>query len=353
LHKGDQVAIVSLSQGTLGENFAHHQRQLGIQRLQEFGLRPVFMDNTLRGINYLKTHPQARAQDLKQAFADEQIKGIFAAIGGEDAFKLAPYLLEDEKFKQNVLHHPKLFSGFSDTTVNHLMFYQIGMQSFYGPNFLNDLAELGPQLLPYTKRTLEHYFVNSTQTTVEASTVWYEERTDFSAAQVGTLRPQHKDEGYVVLRGHGLVEGRLLGGCIETLTDLLVGSRYHEEIAINSKYQIFPSVQEWQDKILFIETSENQPTPDKYRKLLNILKTAGVLQAVKAIIVGKPQNKKYYTEYQQVLLDMTDLEQTPILYNCNFGHAYPRAALPYGAQAQIDFYQRSLTIIEPWFQDVD
>ncbi|MGL5884961.1 MAG: LD-carboxypeptidase, partial [Bombilactobacillus sp.] len=41
--------------------------------------------------------------------------------------------------------------------------------------------------------------------------------------------------------------------------------------------------------------------------------------------------------------------QTPILYNCNFGHAYPRTALPYGCQAQIDFDNRTLKTVEPWF----
>ncbi|GAF41723.1 hypothetical protein JCM14202_3679 [Agrilactobacillus composti DSM 18527 = JCM 14202] len=38
LKPGDQVGIVSLSQGTLGEDFAAHQRQLGVKRLEELGL---------------------------------------------------------------------------------------------------------------------------------------------------------------------------------------------------------------------------------------------------------------------------------------------------------------------------
>ena len=94
LHKGDQVAIVSLSAGTLGEDFASHQRKLGVHRLQQLGLQPVFMPNALKGIDYLKQHPQARAQDLKAAFANPEIKGIFAAIGGIDTYRLMPYLID-------------------------------------------------------------------------------------------------------------------------------------------------------------------------------------------------------------------------------------------------------------------
>ena len=63
----DQVAIVSLSAGTLGEAFAAHQRKLGIKRLEDMGLTPRFMPNALRGRDYLNAHPEARAADLKTA----------------------------------------------------------------------------------------------------------------------------------------------------------------------------------------------------------------------------------------------------------------------------------------------
>lgn len=42
------------------------------------------------------------------------------------------------------------------------MFYKLGLNTFYGPNGLNDLAELGPSLLPYTKDALMHYFMDLT-----------------------------------------------------------------------------------------------------------------------------------------------------------------------------------------------
>ncbi len=84
LHSHDQVAIVSLSAGTLGEAFAAHQLQLGIARLKAMGLQPCFMPNALRGRAYLKDHPEARAADLKAAFVDPAIKAIICAIGGDD-----------------------------------------------------------------------------------------------------------------------------------------------------------------------------------------------------------------------------------------------------------------------------
>ena len=155
LSVGDQVAIVSLSSGILGEDFCKHQIELGVKRLESFGLKPVFMANALKGIEYLKAHPEARAADLKEAFFNNDIKGIICVIGGDDTYRLLPYLMEDEVFIKKVKERPKLFTGYSDTTINHLMFYKLGMQTFYGPNFLCDLAELGSEMLPYTKTAFE------------------------------------------------------------------------------------------------------------------------------------------------------------------------------------------------------
>ena len=85
LKKGDKVAIVSLSSGMLGEEFCSHNIEIGVKRLKEYGLLPVFMPNARKGITYLKAHPEARAQDLKDAFFDDSIRGIICAIGGAGA----------------------------------------------------------------------------------------------------------------------------------------------------------------------------------------------------------------------------------------------------------------------------
>ena len=155
LKKGDKVAIVSLSSGMLGEEFCSHNIEIGVKRLEAYGLKPVFMPNALKGIQYLKDHPEARASDLKEAFLDDSIAGIICAIGGDDTYRLLPCLMEDTEFIEAVQNHPKLFTGFSDTTINHLMFYQLGLSTYYGPNFICDLGEIADEMLPYTQVAFE------------------------------------------------------------------------------------------------------------------------------------------------------------------------------------------------------
>ena len=350
LSKGDKVAIVSLSSGLMGEEFSKHQLPLGIKRLEEFGLVPVFMPNSLKGIEYLNQHPEARAQDLKDAFFDESIKGIICAIGGDDTYRLLPYLMEDETFTNTVKQSPKLFSGYSDTTINHLMFFKLGMTSFYGPNFICDLAEMGDEMLPYTKESFMRYFDNSPNYEILSSDLWYEERTDFSDASVGRDRISHKEErGYEVLQGEGKVRGELLGGCLESLYDILKGTRHSDERETCEKYGIFPEKEIWKDKILFIETCEEKPEPELFRKELMALKERGVFEAISGIVVGKPQDEAYYEEYKPILVDVVGNKNLPILYNVNFGHAHPKCILPYGAMAELDLDNKKITIIESMF----
>lgn len=114
------IAIVSLSSGTIGEDFVKHEVDIGMKRLNDFGLNVTFMPHTLKGIEYIKTHPAERAEDLLQAFQNPDIDMILCAIGGDDTYRLLPYLFEHNELANVV--SDKIFLGFSDTTSNLLCY---------------------------------------------------------------------------------------------------------------------------------------------------------------------------------------------------------------------------------------
>ena len=142
------VAIVSLSSGTLGEAFAKHELDIGVRRLQGFGLNVTFMPHALKGIEYVRNHPAERSADLLQALRDPEIDMILCAIGGDDTYRLLPHLFEHGKLREVVSE--KVFLGFSDTTINHFMLHNVGMKTFYGQSFLADICELDEKMPPYT-----------------------------------------------------------------------------------------------------------------------------------------------------------------------------------------------------------
>ena len=352
LNKGDKVAIVSLSRGLLGMPFCKHELDIAIKRLEEFDLIPVIMPNALKDMDYIQNHPEARASDLKQAFMDKEIKAIICAIGGDDTYKTIPCLMEDNEFIETVKNNPKIFTGFSDTTNNHLMLNKLGLVTFYGPCVLVDLAELDNEMLPYTQEYFEKFFMNEQSYEIKSSPIWYYDRESYGIEEIGRPRKsQDEMHGFEVLNGKGTVSGKLYGGCLDSLYDIYTSERYGNENEIYTKYNVLPTLEEWKEKILFIETSEERMQPDKLEKVLNYFKDNKILETVKGVIVGKPIDEKYYEEYKEIYKKVFKDIDTPILYNVNFGHSVPRCILPYGIQATVDYDNKRIFIDEPIFKE--
>ena len=352
LKKGDKIAIVSLSSGMLGEEFTKHNLEIGLKRLREFGLEPQVMPNTLQGIDYLNQHPEKRAEDLISAFKDKSIKGIMCAIGGDDTYRTLPYLMENQEFLTSVKENPKIFTGFSDTTVNHFMFHSIGMTSYYGMAFITDLGEISDEMLPYTEEYFRYYLNDSYEyKSIHPSDIWYEERTDFSANSIGKNRKSDADyKGFELLQGKSIFEGVLLGGCIESIYDMLVGDTHENEPNIIIKYSIFPKLEEWQGKILFLETSELKIKPEMFKKMMLKLKEIGVFKVVNGVIFGKPQDGMFYQEYKKIITEVMSDSTVSVVCNVNFGHATPRCILPIGIKARVDVTNQKIDFLENPFE---
>lgn len=339
------VGVVSLSAGTLGEDFVRHELELGVRRLKDYGVRVKFLPHALKGIGYVKAHPEQRAADLLEAFRDPEIDLILCAIGGDDTYRLLPYLFEEGRLEKAACQKP--FLGFSDSTVNHFMLHKVGLPTFYGQAFLSDVCEMDKEMLPYTRRYFEELLRTGAIRQVEPSDVWYEGRTDYGPACLGTPLPAHPAEGWKLLQGPPAFSGKILGGCLDTLYDFFDGERYADMPALCRKYGLFPDAADWQGRILLLETSEEQMSPEKFSRALGFLKEAGVFKAVSGVLFGRPMDNVYREEYHRRLAAAVDDPALPILADVSVGHALPRCILPFGVNARVDTQARTITFGAP------
>lgn len=330
------LAIVSLSSGTIGEDFVKHEVEIGVGRLRRMGLEVTFMPHARKGIEFIKAHPEARAADLLQALRDPEIDMILCAIGGDDTYRLLPYLFEHDELANAARGRDKFFLGFSDTTINHLMLHKVGTKSFYGQSFLADVCELEREMLPYTKQYFEELIRTGGIKEIRPSEVWYEERTDFGADQTGVPLKAHPCSGFRLLQGAPVFSGEILGGCIDSLYDLFSTERHADMPVLCRKYSLFPSLADWAGKILLLESSEEKMPPDKYRKALTALKETGIFGVLSGVLAGKPMDETYTLEYQQLLVEVIGTPGLPILFDLNIGHALPRCIIPFGVFATVD-----------------
>ena len=327
------VAIVSLSSGLLGESFIRHEVDIGLRRLREYGLEVRFTPHALKGIAWLRDHPEARAADLLEALRDPSVDMILCAIGGDDTYRLLPYLFDHGEL--SAAAREKVFLGFSDTTLNHLMLHRAGMRTFYGQCFLSDVCELDTEMLPYTRGYFEELLRTGGIREVRPSGVWYESRQDFGPGRIGTKPVSHPDRGFELLQGAPVFSGRILGGCIDSLHDMFDGGRYADMPGLCRRYGLFPGAEEWRGRILLLESSEEKMPPEKYRRALEYLKEAGVFGAVSGVLCGKPQDEAFAEEYRAALREVIGDPALPVVCNVNIGHAEPRCILPFGVEAQV------------------
>jgi len=336
LRPGDKVATISLSWG--GPGTFPYRYEAGKRQLEdEFGVTVVEMDHTLRDASWLQHNPQARADDLMQAFADPSIKGIISTIGGDDSIRILPYLDLDV-----MRANPKIFMGYSDTTITHMACVKAGLVSFYGPSIMAGFAENGgmfPYMVDSVRQTL---FSSAPMGSIAPNTEgWTVEFLDWAEpenqARKRKLSPSTR---WKLLQGKGSHRGHLIGGCFEVL-DWLRGTDF------------WPEPEMWQGAILFLETSEDAPPPAAVLCGLRTYAALGILEGLSGILFGRPggqvpleQFDAYDEAISQVIVEEEGLTELPVITRMDFGHTDPMFVLPYGVQAEIDCDNQQLAIIE-------
>lgn len=336
LKPGDRVAAVSLSWGGPGA-FPHRYEAGKLQFEREFGIEVVETKHALRDPDWLHRNPEARAEDLMTAFADPQIDGIISTIGGDDSIRILPFVDLDV-----IRNNPKVFMGYSDTTVSHLACFKAGLVSFYGPAFMAGLAE-NVAMFPYmVKSVRQMLFSTEPVGLIEPNHAgWTVERLDWGdPTNQGIARTLNPCTGWRYHQTDGVVEGRLFGGCAEVL-DWLRGTAF------------WPPMETLRGAILFLETSQDAPPPAMVTGFIRSLAALGCLEILSGILLGRPGGQieperfeSYETALCKAVREEYGLKGLALVTNMDFGHTDPMFVMPMGLTARIDSRRRQLSILE-------
>ena len=333
LKKGDTIAIVASSWG--GPASFPDKFNYGVKILeQKFGLNVKVMPFATASSEDVYNNPAKRAEDLMSAFKDTDVKAIISAIGGDDSIRMLPYI-DFDVIKQN----PKIYLGYSDSTITHFLCLKAGLRSYYGPSVMAGFAE-NYQLIPFMQNSIEKsLFNNDVIGVIEKNTDGFViKQHNWGKNELLDIKRELKSTPDIeLLNGDSNVKGRLIGGCMEVLEFLKDTSLW------NKKY--------FKDAILFIETSEDQPSDSFVKWWLRNYAASGILSNLSGIIVGRPQSEdlEYIEKQKQAIIQVVKNEENlniPILYNLDFGHTDPQMIVPYGAMAKINVEDKTLEILE-------
>jgi muramoyltetrapeptide carboxypeptidase LdcA involved in peptidoglycan recycling len=134
--------------------------------------------------------------------------------------------------------------------------------------------------------------------------------------------------------------GAFIGGCLEIL-ELLRGT------------EVWPEEEAWRGSILFLETSEEAPSPVVVARALRVYAAMGILRMLSGILFAKPGGGipvERFEEYEEAILGVAvgeeGLDDLPLVTRMDFGHTDPMFVLPYGVEAEIDCGEERFSIVE-------
>ena len=306
-----------------------------LRRVFELDVREL--PTARRAARDLGADPRARADDLNAAFSDPTIRAIIASIGGVDSVRILEHL--DPAV---AIANPKVLLGFSDTATQLTFYNQAGLVTFNGPSVMAGFAQI-ESFAGATEHVRSILFEPTNSYDYCPFEDWvdrYRDWGDVTSADAGAVGERRAHDGWRWLQGSGRVEGRLFGGCADTL-EMLKGTRFWPE----------PSF--WDRRILILETSEDVPTPDTVAAWLRNYGVQGVFERVAAVLVGRARDYSpaAKSELDEVLVRVVGGEfgrpDLPVVTNLDFGHTTPQWILPLGVMAEVDVDARSFRLVEP------
>jgi muramoyltetrapeptide carboxypeptidase LdcA involved in peptidoglycan recycling len=310
LQPGDEIRVIAPARSLSILN--EETKTIATQRLEEMGFKVTFGRHVAESDDFNSSSIQSRVEDLHEAFADTNVKGILTVIGGFNSNQLFDYI-DWELIGRN----PKVICGFSDiTALGNAIYAKTGLVTYSGPHY----SSFGQKL--YFDFTLDHFkkcCMNNDQFPIYVSDNWSDDHWHNNQDD-RLLMP---NPGYMVIN-EGQAEGTLLGGNLCTF-NLLQGTQY------------MPSMD---NSILFIEDDVigNHMDFAEFDRNLQSLIHMPEFKGVKGIAIGRFQKASVINDslLRQIIKTKRELDNMPVISGVDFGHSDPKITFPIGGTVAID-----------------
>lgn len=332
LERGSRIAVVAPSSNPTSE--FPHVYELGLERLREvFDLEPVEYPTVSMDDEALSNDPEARATDVMDPFADPEIDGVIAVIGGNDQIRVLDHL-DPDVLREN----PTRFYGYSDNTNLALYLWNLGIVSYQGPMVFTELGMDG-RMFDHAVEYTERAFFDDSFGEIRPAERFTDEPGDWADPDsLEEPRETESNPGWRWAGGDDPVAGRVWGGCLEVLDQQFLADRYLSD------------EDDLEGTILAVETSEEVPEQTWVDRVFRGLGERGLLERFDGVLVGRPAARSHLEDrpperrerYRKQQRDaITDVfaeynPDAPIVSGVDFGHTYPTTPIPIGGRVEID-----------------
>lgn len=316
---GDVVAVPAPSAGVEERHRARLDVAVAAVRSHGWGVR---LGALVDGTGIASGPPADRARELTAFLTDPDVRAVVPPWGGEIALDLLPLLDWDA-----LAADPTWFVGFSDISTLLLpLTLRTGVATLHGQNLMDTPYQVPPPLVPWTDVVTTAPGATITQGAAERYRAQgfddYAQHPDVDAFTLDT------PGGWTRVDDDDPVEvsGRLVGGCLETVSHL-AGTPYGDVAA-------FADAHAPEGLVVYLE-SAGADSADVTRRLL-ALRYAGWFERATAVLLGRTRGAEHpgWTHHDAARHALGDLG-VPVLVDVDCGHVPPHLALVNGALATV------------------
>lgn len=320
LSPGDRVAVTSPSSGVGKE--LRERLDVAIRQVEARGYE-VVVGQCMDGAGHISAPAAERAGELMAMLTDPHIKALIPPWGGETAIDLVP-LLDWDRLRDV---DPPWLVGFSDmSTLLTPLTLLTGIATLHGNNLMDTPYRVPEGLLSWLDIVTAQRGSRFTQTPPDRYRAegWddyhaFPQVNEYTLDTTGT---------WTRLDGVGdvEVEGRLIGGCIETLSNV-AGTPYCDVAA-------FARAEAPEGLLVYVEAAEDNAFA--ICRNLHGMRLAGFFDGANAVLVGRTSapDKDSLTQHEAVLDALGPLG-VPIIADVECGHVPPYLPIVNGAHGRV------------------
>jgi muramoyltetrapeptide carboxypeptidase LdcA involved in peptidoglycan recycling len=314
LRPGDTIGVTSPSSGASGT--ARERVDFCIGWLRERG-HDVVVGECMDGSRHISAPREQRAAELTSMLTDPSIRAVVPPWGGETAIDLVDLL----DYEAIAAAEPTWVVGYSDSSTWMVpLLLRAGLASIHGDS-LADTPYAAPEgLVPWLDVAAATGPVAQRDSGLVAG--WVHVVDDPRATEWRRI-----GEGCWEVLGGGTVDvtGRLVGGCIETMT-AIAGTPYGDVAAFGREHG---------DLVVYLEACGDEAFA--ICRSLHHLRLAGWFDHAVAVLVGRtgaPDSEGGFTQ-RDAVVEALGMLGLPIVVDLEIGHVPPHLPLVNGATARV------------------
>lgn len=296
----DIVGVTACSAGVLGKIKKYEQT---VTHFQNHQLNVVETDN-VRTSGIVSSDAKTRWEELKSLYLDDRVSFIQIVAGGDFLIEMLPFVELDI-----IKNYIKWISGSSDpTSLLYMITTKLDIATIYSPCNMGgmDKEELHP--------SYENFF-----SIIKGDLVIQKKFPFFSLEDQFNVPNE-----WISYNGDFVRQGRLIGGCLDVLKDI-IGTKFDGTKAFINRYK--------EEGIIWYFDVFSLTSEVLYTTLLQF-QNAGYFEGAKAILISKVRFPKTSSISYEDVLKRLNLS-IPFVFQFDVGHVKPSFTMINGAKVEV------------------